>query len=145
LQMTTVTASDDSGERNMIARNDGPSGGGFFFGLVTGAALGATAALLFAPKSGSDIRQDLAHGVGDLGQAAKDRWGDVTAAAASAIDRGREAFEQGREAFDDVADNASRSAERVKGAVNDAANEVTSTGASSASALKAAVGAPKRY
>jgi gas vesicle protein len=128
----------------MTARNDGPSGGGFFFGLVTGAALGA-AALLFAPKSGSDMRQDLAHGVGDLGQAAKDRWGDVTAAAASAIDRGREAFEQRRETFDDVADNASRSAERVKGAVKNAANEVTSTGASSASALKAAVGAPKQY
>src|ERR1700688_4239203 len=94
--------------------------GVFVCGLLTGAALGATAAILLAPKAGWKMRRDLADGVGDLGQAAKDRWGDVTAAASSAVDKGREAFEQARGTVQDVADSASKSADRVKGAVKEA-------------------------
>jgi gas vesicle protein len=114
--------------------------GVFVCGLLTGAALGAAAAILLAPKAGWKMRRDLADGVGDLGQAAKDRWGDVTAAASSAVDKGREAFEQARGTVQDVADGASKSADRVKGAVKDAASDVASAIASGASSARAAVG-----
>ena len=109
------------------------SGGAFICGLLTGAAFGAVAAILFAPRAGWETRRDLADGVGDLGQAARDRWGDVTEAAASAVDKGRVALEQPRGAVQEAADSAAKSAAGVKGAVKDAANEVASTGASHAS------------
>jgi gas vesicle protein len=114
--------------------------GVFVCGLLTGAALGAAAGILLAPKAGWKMRRDMADGAGDLGQAAKDRWGDVTAAASSAVDKGREAFEQARGTVQDVADRASKSADRVKGVVKDAASDVASAIASGASSAKAAVG-----
>ena len=125
----------------MTAEHDDRSNVGVFVcGLLTGATLGAAAAILLAPKAGWKMRRDLADGVGDLGQTAKDRWGDVTAAASSAVDKGREAFDQARATVQDVADRASKSADRVKGTVKDAASDVASAIASGASSAKAAVG-----
>ena len=34
-------------------------GGGFFVGLLAGGALGAALALLYAPKTGKELRQDI--------------------------------------------------------------------------------------
>jgi gas vesicle protein len=124
---------------NMTARHEDRSNVGVFVcGLLTGAALGAATAILLAPKAGWKMRRDLADGVADLGQAAKDRWGDVTAAASSAVDKGREAFDQARGTVQDVAD--SKSADRVKGAVKDAASDVASAITSGASSAKGPVG-----
>jgi gas vesicle protein len=113
---------------------DGSSGAAFVCGLLTGVTLGAAAAMLFAPTAGSDLRQDLADRVGNLGQAAKDRWGDVTAAASSAVDKGRDAFDQARGTVQEAADSAAKSADGVKGAVKDAAREVAAGATSGSSA-----------
>ena len=74
---------------------EGSGGGGFTMGLVVGAAFGAVAAMLFAPKPGWEMRRDLADSAGDLGQTAKDRWEDVTEAASSAVDKGRRGLRGG--------------------------------------------------
>ncbi len=42
-------------------RNDGIHAKDFMFGAVTGAIIGSLAALLFAPKSGRELRQDINH------------------------------------------------------------------------------------
>jgi len=39
--------------------NDGNTGKGFILGLVAGGALGAALALLYAPKSGRELRDDI--------------------------------------------------------------------------------------
>jgi gas vesicle protein len=130
----------------MSARHEGNgSSVAFVCGLLTGITVGAAAAMLFAPKPGWEMRGDLADGADELGQAAKDRWVDVTEAASSAVDKGREVYEQARGTVEHVADTASKSADNVKGAVKDAANQVASAGASSASAAKPPVSGPKRF
>jgi hypothetical protein len=50
--------------------------------------------MLFAPKVGSEIRRDIADGVADLGQAAKDQWESAAATVSSAIDEGRAEYER---------------------------------------------------
>jgi gas vesicle protein/polyhydroxyalkanoate synthesis regulator phasin len=48
--------------------------GAFFFGLLVGAAIGAIAALLSAPKRGSEIRDELGARAEELATKAKDEW-----------------------------------------------------------------------
>jgi len=101
-------------------------GGGFVMGVVVGTALGAAAAMLFAPKPGWEMRRDLADRAGDLGEAAKDRWGDVTDVVSSAVDKGRETYDQAVGAVTQVADSAGKSVDGAKDAVKNAAGSATS-------------------
>jgi gas vesicle protein len=50
---------------------DNDSGYGFTTGLLAGAAVGAGLALLFAPKSGANLRSDLGESVGSLRNAVR--------------------------------------------------------------------------
>ncbi|MDI4646777.1 YtxH domain-containing protein [Cohnella hashimotonis] len=52
----------------------------FLFGALSGAALGAAAALLFAPKSGKELRKDIA----DTAQVVGTKTADLGKAAGSA-------------------------------------------------------------
>jgi gas vesicle protein len=98
------------GRGNMAERYEqGSGGGGFTMGLVVGAAFGAVAAMLFAPKPGWEMRRDLADSAGDLGQTVKDRWDDVTEAASSAVEKGREVYGEARGTAQNVADSESDS------------------------------------
>ncbi len=106
---------------------DSSNGAAFFCGLLTGLTLGAGLALLYAPKPGSQIRRDLADGASDLGQAAKDTWQDVTTTATTAVQKGREAYDEARRGVADVAATASKSVDRVRAAVKNAANDVASS------------------
>jgi gas vesicle protein len=92
---------------------------------LTGAALGAAAAMLIAPKPGSDMRQDLADRLGDLGQTAKDRWGHMADVAASAMHQGREAYDQAREAVQEATVSVAKSTDGVKRAVKDVTDVVS--------------------
>ena len=53
-------------------------GGGFVFGLLVGAALGAAVGLMFAPKAGSELRQTLYDSTGDIRKKATDAYGQAT-------------------------------------------------------------------
>jgi gas vesicle protein len=124
----------------MTARyRDDRSGGGFVMGLVTGSLLGAALAVLFAPKPGADMRQDLASGAEEFGRVARDRWQDVAATAASAVDQGRGVYQQARESVKKTAAGVAESADRLEDAANDTANDVAASAASSAATAKAAV------
>jgi len=121
-------------------RDDRSGGGAFFMGILTGSLLGGALAVLFAPKPGSDMRRDLADGAGEFGQAAKERWEDVTAAASSAVEKGREAYGQARASAQEVAAQAGKSADRIESATKEAASTFASSAASSVSAATAAAG-----
>jgi len=97
-------------------RDDGSDGGAFFVGILTGSLLGGALAVLFAPKPGSEMRRNLADGAGDFGQAAKERWESVTAAAASAFEKGREAYDQVRTSAQEAATQVGESADTIQGA-----------------------------
>jgi len=76
--------------------------------FLTGAALGAEVALLYAPQSGRDTRRFISkkakHG--------KEAFADVSR---EAIDKGRELFEKGRKMADDAADLFERGRRLVEG------------------------------
>jgi gas vesicle protein len=73
--------------------------------FLTGAIIGATVALLYAPKSGRDARQYISdksrETVGETGK--------------NLVDSSRELFERGRQLVDDAADLFERGRKLVKG------------------------------
>jgi gas vesicle protein len=64
---------------------------GWFF---LGAAVGAAAALLLAPRSGRETRDVLAGKGSDLASKARDLAADAQGRAGEWVDKGREAFEE---------------------------------------------------
>jgi gas vesicle protein len=82
-------------------------GGGFLIGLLCGTALGAAVALMFAPKTGSEIRQRLYESTEDLRRKAYQTYGQATEQVNNAASKAREAVERGREAFDSARQSAS--------------------------------------
>jgi gas vesicle protein len=76
--------------------------------FLTGAAIGATVAILYAPKSGKETRQYL----GDKAQAGRDA---VETASQDVMEAGRDMFERGRRLVEDAADLFDRGRRLVKG------------------------------
>jgi gas vesicle protein len=54
--------------------NEGGGGGSFVMGLLTGTVLGAGLGMLFAPKSGSELRNQLSEQAGNLANAASEGY-----------------------------------------------------------------------
>jgi gas vesicle protein len=83
---------------------------GFWFGLVTGAALGAGLTVYFAPRIGADIRKRVAASAKDLGDTASGYYDDVSTRVVEAVE---ELTAKGQEVRDAVADVVARSAHEV--------------------------------
>ena len=92
-----------------LAWNDA---GLFGAGIAVGVMIGAGAALLFAPQSGSETRYDIARGTRDLGYRATDAWEDLRdelrGAASRSTKRLRRGVRRGRSLTDDVIDTVRR-------------------------------------
>lgn len=76
--------------------------GGFVVGLLCGAALGAAVALMFAPKAGSELRQTLYESTGDMRKKAQDAYGQATETVNDYVAKGKTAVERGRQAFENT-------------------------------------------
>ncbi|HEV3331667.1 MAG TPA: YtxH domain-containing protein [Bryobacteraceae bacterium] len=76
--------------------------------FLTGALIGATVALLYAPRSGKDTRRYIT----DKTQESKDA---VTETSKDILDAGRDMFERGRRLVEDAADLFERGRTLVKG------------------------------
>ena len=76
--------------------------------FFAGAALGATVALLYAPKSGKDTRRF-------LGKKARQGREVVADVSRDAVDKGRVLYEKGRKMADDAADLFERGRRLVEG------------------------------
>jgi len=74
-------------------------GSGFLMGVVCGAAVGAAVGLLMAPKSGSELRQQLYDSTGRLRRQAVDGYAEV-------VERGKKAVQQGQETYNDIRQSA---------------------------------------
>jgi gas vesicle protein len=76
--------------------------------FLTGAIIGATVAILYAPKSGRDTRQLLTR----RAQEGKDAVAETTM---DLVESGKEMFERGRKIVEDAADLFERGRKMVRG------------------------------
>jgi gas vesicle protein len=94
-------------DREVIERNE-EEGVSTLAWFVTGAVIGATAAILFAPQSGKETRRYIA----DKAQAGREA---VENASQDIVDVSRDMFERGRKLVEDAADLFERGRKLVKG------------------------------
>lgn len=81
-------------EYDRFEREDG--GGSFLMGLLAGTVLGAGLGMLFAPKTGSELRSQLSEQTGRLRSTANDAYSQASEKVSQMVDRGREAYERAR-------------------------------------------------
>lgn len=90
--------------------------GGFFLGAIFGAAVAGVTALLYAPKSGEELREDLRDEFEDWLDRAND-YKDY------AYERGMEFYDAAAEATDDIKVNLKYSADQLKSQLEDVTHE----------------------
>jgi gas vesicle protein len=88
--------------------NEGGGGGSFVIGLLTGTVLGAGLGMLFAPKSGSELRGQISEQAGHIANTASDQYRRASEVAGDLADRGREVYDKARDAVARGADEAQR-------------------------------------
>jgi gas vesicle protein len=102
--------------------SEGNNGGGsFVMGLLTGTVLGAGLGMLFAPKAGSELRNQLSEQAGNLANQAQDGVRKVTENAGEWADRGRDMYGKAKDAVVKGADDAQQYVRDNAGAAKDAA------------------------
>jgi len=117
------------GERDERFGNENGSGGSFVMGLLTGTVLGAGLGMLFAPKAGQELRNQVAEQAGNLASSASDGYRRASETASDLADRGREAAGniagRGREMYDKARDAVSKGAEEAQRYVRDTASDAS--------------------
>ena len=79
--------------------NERDNGRLFLYGLLFGAALGAAAGLLLAPRAGAELRHDMTDSARRLRRKAGELYDEASHVVTDVAARGRSAFEAGREAL----------------------------------------------
>src|SRR3954463_7089857 len=88
--------------------NEGGGGGSFVMGLLTGTVLGAGLGMLFAPKAGSELRNQLSEQAGNLRDTASDGYRRASEVAGDWADKGRDMYDKAKDAVSRGADEAQR-------------------------------------
>ena len=114
---------------------DNNNGGWFMMGLLTGTVLGVGLGMLFAPKAGSELRNQLSDQAGALAKQAQERYRQATENAGQWVEKGKEAVgewaERGKDLYGKASKAVSRGAEEAQQYVRDAAATVTGAGGGS--------------
>jgi gas vesicle protein len=76
----------------------GEGGGGFIMGLLAGTVLGAGLGMLLAPKSGSDLRDEIGEQAKHFGDRASEQYRRASETASNWAERGRDMVQQARSA-----------------------------------------------
>jgi gas vesicle protein len=84
---------------------------GFLIGLLTGTAVGAGLAILFAPRSGAELRQRVAESAKQLSNRAADRYQQVSTRVDETV---HDLTTKSARVRDDVADAVARGAREVE-------------------------------
>src|SRR5690349_23280709 len=98
--------------------NEGGGGGSFVMGLLTGTVLGAGLGMLFAPKPGSELRNQLSEQAGNLANTASEGYRRASETASDWADRGRDMYGK-------AVDAASRGVDEAQRYVRDTASSVS--------------------
>jgi len=90
-------------------RYDAEGGGSsFVIGLLTGTVLGAGLGMLFAPKTGSELRHQIGGQAGNLANSASEGYRRAAETAGGWAEKGREMYDKARHAVARGADEADR-------------------------------------
>src|SRR5690349_18866565 len=108
--------------------NEGMGGGSFVMGLLTGTVLGAGLGMLFAPKAGSDLRNQLSEQAGNLRDTASEGYRRASEAAGDWAEKGRGMVDKARDAVSRGADEAQRYAREATGSSSSGTGSSSSTG-----------------
>jgi gas vesicle protein len=81
-------------EYDRFEREEGS--GAFLMGLLAGTVLGAGLGMLFAPRAGSELRNQLSDQAGRWRNTANDAYQQASDKVTQFVDRGREAYEKAR-------------------------------------------------
>ena len=105
------------------------SGGTFVMGLLAGTVLGASLGILFAPKSGSELRNQLSEKAGNLANTAKDSYNRASEAAQQGYQRAADAVNESKnkvtEGYNKVADVAKEGYNRATNAAREGYRSAT--------------------
>jgi gas vesicle protein len=96
----------------------------FVMGLLTGTVLGAGLGLLFAPKAGSELRQQISGQAEQLAKNASEGYRSASHTAGEWAEKGRE---KGREFLDKAKDAVARGADEAERYTRDASSAAAST------------------
>jgi len=77
----------------------GSTSSSFLMGLLCGAAVGAAAALLLAPKTGTEMRRQVVDSADEWRRKATAAYDSASTSLNDMVARGREAIQTGKEAF----------------------------------------------
>ena len=88
-------------EYDRLEREEGS--GSFLMGLLAGTVLGAGLGMLFAPRPGSELRNQLTEQAGRLRSTANDTYNQATEKVSQIVDRGREAYDRARSSVGNMA------------------------------------------
>jgi len=117
--------------------NEGGGGGSFVMGLLTGTVLGAGLGMLFAPKSGSELRNQLSEQAGNLANTASEGYRKAADTAGQWAQTGKDTAsewaDRGKDVYDKARDAVSRGTEEAQRYVRDTASSVSGGPSSSPS------------
>ena len=102
--------------------NENNGGGSFVMGLLTGTVLGAGLGILFAPKAGSELRNQLSEQAGSLATQAQDGIRKVTETTGDWAERGRDMYGKAKDAVVKGTDEAQKYVRDNAGPLKDAAS-----------------------
>ena len=75
---------------------------GFIYGVLLGSLVGASLALLFAPKPGAELRTDLADATSRMRRRAGQAYNDASSMRNDMVEKGRSAVRRGRQGATDT-------------------------------------------
>jgi gas vesicle protein len=113
--------------------NEGNGGGSFVMGLLTGTVLGAGLGMLFAPKAGADLRNQIGEQAGNLANSASEGYRKATESAGQWAERGRDMYDKARDAVARGADEAQRYVRDTASGVTSSPSPSSASGASGSS------------
>ena len=113
--------------------NEGGGGGSFVMGLLTGTVLGAGLGMLFAPKAGSELRNQLSEQAGNLANTASEGVRRAQESAGEWAEQGRKVYDKAKDAVNRGADEASRYVREASNTVSGAAGSTSSIGSTPSS------------
>ncbi len=113
--------------------NEGGGGGSFVIGLLTGTVLGAGLGMLFAPKSGSELRNQLSEQAGNIANTASEGVRRAQETAGEWADQGRKVYDKARDAVNRGTEEAQRYVRETTGSTTGASGSTSGSMGSTAS------------
>jgi gas vesicle protein len=114
--------------------NESGGGGGFVMGLLTGTVLGAGLGMLFAPRAGSELRNQISEQAGTLANSASEGYRRASETAGDWADRGRQMYDKAKDAVSKGADEAQRYVRDTAGNLSGSSPATSSSATSGGSA-----------